>query len=222
MKLNNLISFLVLQIAKIFYHFNFWSIRSDYEQVLNKHQKIKSENIPLIIFEMLIIAEDRKYFNHKGIDIFAIFRAIISIFKGKLQGASTITQQYVRVLSGYYEISLKRKIREIFLTLLLNKKFNKSSVLNNYLKIAYFGYGLIGLETTLSRLKYYKTNLTIHQSASIVARLKYPDRKSKDLIIETLRKKRTLYLAKLYKGFYSDNESSAKLSYLAKPSLDNA
>lgn len=214
--INNSISPFILLVAKIFYHTNIWEIKENYLIIIEKHKQIKSNSVPLLLINMLILAEDRKYMNHMGIDVVAIIRAIISNWRGHLQGASTITQQYIRVLSSCYEFTIKRKLKEIFLSLLLFHKLNKEDVLKNYLTVAYFGYGMVGWKNAVSSLNFSQNSLTSYQAATLIARLKYPDRKEKDIRLEQVRRSRAIYLNNTYKKHvYWQRKGTSKLYFIS-------
>lgn len=196
--LNKFISLIILSCAKIFYKYNILDIKSKYLLIIDKHRKINFKQIHPILLEMLILAEDRKYYYHIGIDVIAILRAIYFTLKGKRQGASTITQQYIRVLINDYEITIRRKIIEIFLALLVNAKIDKRLVLCNYLSIAYFGFNMDGIDSVFYHLN-QTNNLTSYQAASIIARLKYPQKRDNFQFRQSLLERRIMYLNELYK-----------------------
>lgn len=102
----------------------------------------------------VLVIEDRRFFNHNGFDTKAIlrevFKAIIT-FK-KPFGASTIEMQFVRTISNNYEITISRKLKEIFYAWLINFHASKKTILRSYLENAYFGTGLIGCEEASGEL----------------------------------------------------------------------
>lgn len=198
LKLNKIISKFLLSLARYCYRNNYLNLKSYYFIALEKHFNIKKVNYPRILIDVLILAEDRKFFSHIGIDIFAIIRAIYFNIVGKQQGASTIPQQYIRVLTSYYQWSIKRKITEIFLALLLNDIFSKKDIANNYLNIAYFGHNMYGIDKAMSKMKISVNNITIEQAASLIARLKYPQPETENDYKNVLIKKRTMHLTKIY------------------------
>ena len=207
-RLNKIISKYILILAKYCYRNNYFRLKNYYCIAIENHSNIKKVHYPKILIDILIIAEDRKYYSHIGIDIFAIIRAIYFNLVGKPQGASTIPQQYIRVLTSYYEWSLKRKITEIFLALLLNDIFTKEDIVNNYLNIAYFGHNMYGIDKAISRMKIFIDNITIEQSASLIARLKYPQPENEDNYKNLLIKRRTLYLTNIYKAAIQKRKKS--------------
>ncbi|MBI4844684.1 MAG: transglycosylase domain-containing protein [Nitrospirae bacterium] len=130
---------------------------------------------PLKAQELLISGEDHRFFRHPGFDLFAICRAIYrrSLF-GIVEGASTIDQQVVRVLSGRYERTLKRKFKEILLATLVTSIIPKRDLPGLYLRVGYFGWRMNNFKEACTRLKISPFNMSMLEAASIVARLKYP------------------------------------------------
>ena len=94
-------------------------------------------------------------------------------------GASTIEQQFVRTVTDRREYKISRKIREIFLSILVSMKYEKNLILRTYLAIAYTGYNLIGVQQA-SQFFYKVTpqNLNFKQAAHIASLLKYPTPKN--------------------------------------------
>ncbi|RYH04604.1 hypothetical protein EU805_01350 [Salipiger sp. IMCC34102] len=89
--------------------------------------------------------EDRRYLRHSGFEARAPLRVLKRLSKGsRAGGISTIDQQLIRICTGRFERSLRRKIREIFLAYSLNAHCSKSEIFHSYLKQSYFGYKLFG------------------------------------------------------------------------------
>lgn len=128
-----------------------------------------------LITNILITAEDRRFLYHYGIDLIGIARAITIYFKKRqVQGASTITQQLVRVLTNDFRISFKRKFKEICIACVIDKKIKKDDQVIVYLQIAYFGWRMNGINQALHRLN-LKSPISILAAAGLIARLKYPE-----------------------------------------------
>jgi 1A family penicillin-binding protein len=118
-----------------------------------------------------VAVEDERFFLHKGVDTQGLLRAaVINLLSGSTkEGASTITQQYIRntILQGErYQISIKRKIREMMLASELEKLFTKKEILEKYLNTVYFGDGAYGAEAA-SRSYFGKSadKLTLAEAA---------------------------------------------------------
>lgn len=128
------------------------------------------------ILNVLILSEDRRFFRHPGVDLIAIARALWSILvKRRLQGASTIEQQLVRTLTKRYELTLRCKLREITLALLVSLSSRKSQIARSYLQVAYFGWQMNGLLQACKRLHINPSTASALEAATVIARLKYPE-----------------------------------------------
>ncbi|MEA3290218.1 MAG: PBP1A family penicillin-binding protein [Campylobacterota bacterium] len=110
---------------------------------------VKYENIPPRITEALVAIEDTNYFEHKGINIDAIIRAIIKDIKhmALVEGASTLTQQLVKTMVLTRDKKIIRKIKEVLLSLRLETLLTKEEILERYLNHVYFGHGYYGIRT---------------------------------------------------------------------------
>ncbi|RKG29956.1 transglycosylase domain-containing protein [Acinetobacter tianfuensis] len=161
-------------LMKLFYKLNLDNFQIDFvkcEKNLKSVQQLLDEEIINILF----IAEDHRVLRHFGIDHYAMLRAIYyTKFKNQFQGASTIAQQYVRVITQRYERTWKRKLREQLLAILISHKFSNQQIATAYLKIAFLGSDMDGLD---HYLKWKKVNhkLSTSEKIEIVARLKYPE-----------------------------------------------
>lgn len=135
--------------------------------------------IPRVIIWALICGEDHRHFTHRGVDVVAIIRAIWKILAcHKWEGASTIEQQLVRTITGYYGRSFSRKAKEILLATLVQNTIPKEDIAGLYLSVAYFGWRMNGIKKVCQRLRLNMQDLTDRQAASIIARLKYPEPKN--------------------------------------------
>ena len=107
------------------------------------------KDIPEYAQQAMVSIEDKKFYEHKGIDIKANFRAVVALIKHKgkvTQGASTITQQLSRNIYLTHQVSWQRKVEEIFIALELEKKYSKDQIMEFYLNNAYFGNGYYGIQ----------------------------------------------------------------------------
>ena len=95
--------------------------------------------------QAIVAAENRTFWTDRGISIRGMIRAGWAIVRGEeLQGGSTITQQYIKILYLNSERTLTRKFREIFLAYKLSKELTKEEILEDYLNTIYFGHGATG------------------------------------------------------------------------------
>jgi penicillin-binding protein 1A len=140
------------------------------------YRRTWGEGIPNSLVRALVAAEDRRFARHCGIDLIAVCRALHRyIFCGEISGASTIAQQLVRVLTGKYERTLNRKIREMLLAIIVTQMIPRRDIPGLYLSVAYFGWRMNGLREACDRLGLKLQTITPYQAALIVARLKYPE-----------------------------------------------
>jgi membrane peptidoglycan carboxypeptidase len=123
----------------------------------------------------LIEAEDHRFLSHKGIDSRAILRAmVVTAFTRRLEGASTITQQLVRVASQDYRRTISRKFKELCLAAWIDSRVSKIEQAATYLRFAYFGWEMNGFDQALIRLQ-FSLPLSDSEAAALIARLKYPE-----------------------------------------------
>ena len=114
-----------------------------------KRSYIPYSEMPEMLVNAMVSVEDRRFYSHNGVDLFGIGRAFFkNIASGNLkgQGASTITQQITRELFLSQERTFERKIKEIFIAMELEKKYDKHEILEMYLNEVYFGHGAYGIE----------------------------------------------------------------------------
>ena len=105
--------------------------------------------IPQQAIDAMIVTEDKKFYSHKGIDIKAIGAAAVELVRNKgeiRRGASTITQQLARGIFLSTEQTWRRKVKEIFIALELEKKYDKDQILEFYFNNIYFANGYYGIE----------------------------------------------------------------------------
>jgi membrane peptidoglycan carboxypeptidase len=138
--------------------------------------KISDTQNTTILSKLLISGEDHRFYHHIGFDFIAIIRAVRNrIIYRKIEGASTIEQQLVRVLTNEFDKTFARKIQEILLATTVSSIVPKSEIPKIYLNVAYYGTGMKGLTQTYSKLGITdKETLPIEQAAEIVSRIKYP------------------------------------------------
>ena len=106
------------------------------------------DEIPDFLIKATLATEDRRFFEHYGIDVLGTFRALLTNVQANevVQGGSTITQQLAKNLFLSSERSLQRKIKELFLAFLLESRYSKREILKLYFDRAYMGGGAFGVE----------------------------------------------------------------------------
>ena len=126
---------------------------SDKSLIYEEYNSNKASYIPLSeindkIVETVLLVEDQNFYSHSGFDFKSILRAatknILSL--SLKEGASSITQQYARMLYLSNEKTLKRKIKEVDYTIMLEKTLSKEEILEGYLNTIYFGHQIYGIK----------------------------------------------------------------------------
>lgn len=141
--------------------------------------------------QAVVAREDRRFWTHAGVDVQGVMRAFVQTYlvKGSQQGGSSLTQQYVKnvllmqaiedddSIAQYHatEDTIARKIREMLISVQMEKKYSKAEILQGYLNIAQFGNNLYGVETAAQRyFSVSAADLNVAQSATIAAITKNP------------------------------------------------
>ena len=137
--------------------------------------------MPPALPEAVLAIEDRRFFEHGGIDVFGVIRAAWrNAVSGRVvAGGSTISQQVAKLVFLSPERSVKRKIQEAMLAFWLEREFTKEEILTIYLNRAYFGAGAYGVDAAARR--YFgrgARRVTVAQAALIAGLLKAPSRYS--------------------------------------------
>ncbi|MGQ0456658.1 MAG: transglycosylase domain-containing protein [Hyphomicrobium sp.] len=106
------------------------------------------EEIPDALVKATLATEDRRFYEHYGIDVYGTARALVTNIQANdvVQGGSTITQQLAKNLFLSSERSIERKIKELFLSFLLESRYSKREILKLYFDRAYMGGGAFGVE----------------------------------------------------------------------------
>jgi len=143
---------------------------------IQNRQTISFNQMPTSIKDAVISAENRTFWEDGGISVPGIARAIISISHGgEIQGGSTITQQYIKVLYLTQDRTMQRKFRELVLAVKMGKEVPKQDILAGYLNTIYFGRGAYGIQAASKA--YFNVDagqLTIQQSAVLASVINNP------------------------------------------------
>ena len=133
---------------------------------------LEIDEIPVNVKAAIVSIEDKKFYQHKGIDYKAIIRAAWAMIRdGEVsQGGSTITQQLARTVFLNQERTWERKMEEIFIATELEKKYSKDKILEFYLNNIYFGNGYYGIgAASLGYFDQEAENLNLSQIAFLCA-----------------------------------------------------
>jgi 1A family penicillin-binding protein len=128
------------------------------------------------VIRALLATEDRDFYNHDGVSLKGLGRAVLETITGNTQGGSTLTMQLARNLFLTHERSVSRKLKEIDLARELEKKYSKDEILLLYLNTVYFGGGTYGIWAA-AREYFSKdpADLTITESCMLVGLLQSPE-----------------------------------------------
>jgi hypothetical protein len=161
----------------------FARLRSDLSRIDQNVQRLDVRPLPqspaaaLTALELMTIAiEDRRFFHHPGVDVLSFLREAIKVLRGRKHGgASTIDMQFVRTVTGYRAPTMKRKLYEAFLALVIRSRYKKLEILRSYLACAFFGSGLIGANAAAQRVFNKDADrLSMEEASFISAMLAYP------------------------------------------------
>lgn len=112
-------------------------------EIKSKKNYYSVNNLPAMYKNAVIAAEDHRFYDHSGIDIIAISRALFHDLKAWkfVEGGSTITQQLAKNIYFTQEKKIERKVAEIFMAFALEREYTKDEIIEFYLNTSYFGDG---------------------------------------------------------------------------------
>ncbi|MGD9367093.1 MAG: PBP1A family penicillin-binding protein [Desulfobacteraceae bacterium] len=180
------------------------------ELYAEKRDPVPLSQIPEALKTALITTEDRRFYEHSGIAVKGILRAIVeNVRRGRFaQGASTLTQQLAKTLFLTPRKTLLRKLREAILALQLERRYTKDEILTLYLNQIYLGSGTYGVASA-ARVYFNKElkELTLAQCALIAGLPKAPSRYSPLVNPELAIKRRNIVLKQMQlTGVISESE----------------
>jgi penicillin-binding protein 1A len=163
------------------------------------------KEMPRYLPEAVIATEDRRFYQHWGIDPIGLLRAAFADLRAGhiVEGGSTITQQLAKNLFLTPDRTLKRKIQEALLAIWLEHKFTKDQLLEIYLNRVYLGAGTYGVDAAAHR--YFDKsarNVTLYEAATIAGLLKAPSRFSPARSVDEAAKRAAQVLANMVDAGY--------------------
>ncbi|MGK2351835.1 transglycosylase domain-containing protein [Cutibacterium sp. V947] len=143
---------------------------------VQNRQSIPYESMPKDLRNAVVSAENRTFWTDPGISVRGMVRATWAIARGgEMQGGSTITQQYIKVLYLTQERTMSRKFTELLLAVKMGKEVPKEDILAGYLNTIYFGRGAYGVQAAAKAFFYTDASkLTLSQSAVLASVLNSP------------------------------------------------
>ncbi|GAA9955141.1 transglycosylase domain-containing protein [Helicobacter pylori] len=177
---------------------------------------VRFEEIPPRFIESLLAVEDTLFFEHGGINLDAIMRAMIKNAKSGryTEGGSTLTQQLVKNMVLTREKTLTRKLKEAIISIRIEKVLSKEEILERYLNQTFFGHGYYGVKT--ASLGYFKKpldKLTLKEITMLVALPRAPSFYDPTKNLEFSLSRANDILRRLYSlGWISSNELKGALN----------
>lgn len=123
------------------------SIEDKVNKIMSDDNYISLEDLPKDYIKAVISVEDHRFYNHFGVDVVALARAVINNIAtmSLAEGGSTITQQLAKNMYFTQEKVFSRKVAEVFVALDLEEKYSKDDIVEMYVNVSYFGDGYYGI-----------------------------------------------------------------------------
>ena len=180
--------------------------------------------LPPHVIDAFLAAEDLRFYRHIGVDFYRIFGALAADLRsgGFSQGASTITQQLVKLTQLSPEKTLKRKLREAIMALRLETLLTKDQILERYLDLVYFGAGAYGIEAAArTYFRVPAAQLSRSQAALLAGLLKSPARYAPHLNPENaLARRNAVLLSMKDAGQIPETDYAAAISEPIELNMD--
>ena len=181
----------------------YYSDNGDVIGETNSGQKrywVPIESISPELIQATVAVEDRQFYTHYGFDMKRIGGALLADIKAgaKVQGASTITQQYARNLFLDHDKTWKRKWHEALYTIRLEMNYSKKEILEGYLNTIYYGHGAYGIEAA-SHYYFGKNakDLTLAEASMLAGIPKGPSSYSPIVNLEKAKTRQNIVLASM-------------------------
>ena len=147
---------------------------------VQNRESVEIDQVSKYVTEGTVATEDERFYEHNGVDLIGIARAVVVQLTGGSEGASTITQQLVRntILSEeQFDNTIERKVREAFIALKMEEVYTKDEILMMYLNTIYYGHGAYGIESAAKTyLSKSAKDLTLAEAALLVGLPNAPSR----------------------------------------------
>lgn len=182
-----------------------------YYQSNQQSNDIALKDVSTDFLASIVAIEDHRFYSHRGFDPIGILRAIKAniIEADKSEGASTITQQYARLMFLTNEKTWTRKLTEAFLTTRLEAHYKKDTILQGYINTVYFGHGIYGIQNA-SRYYFNKEprDLDLNESSMLAGVVNGPEYFSPFKNMKRAKARQKLVLNQLVKEKYISQEKA--------------
>ncbi|WP_274425095.1 transglycosylase domain-containing protein [Chelativorans sp. YIM 93263] len=193
---------------------------------IRQRDSVPVEEMPRHVIKAVLATEDRRFFEHFGIDIVGLARALTENMRANtiVQGGSTITQQLAKNLFLSNERTMERKIKEAFLALWLEANLSKREILQLYLDRAYLGGGTFGIGAAADfYFDKHVRDLTLSEAAMIAGLFKAPSRYAPHINLPAARARANEVLTNLVNSHFMTEGQvlSARLNPASAVERDN-
>jgi len=175
---------------------------------IERRVEVPFDKIPDVLRKAIIATEDPRFYRHRGVDLLGVLRALKeNIRSGHLlrrpQGGSTITQQLARLLFLYPQQTIGRKLKEMYLSIQIEKQYSKDKILEMYCNQFYLNHGVYGVETA-SNFYFGKSvsDLTLEEAALIAGIFRGPSLYSPYTNVDTTLRRRNHVISRLVEEGY--------------------
>jgi len=174
------------------------------------------EEIPEYMFDAVVAIEDQRFYLHKGVDWYRTAGAFVNMFLGMKNnfGGSTLTQQLIKNLTEEDEVTVRRKITEIFRALEFERDYSKEDILEWYLNLVYFSQGAHGVQAA-AQVYFDKdvSDLSLAEAAAIVGITNLPTYYDPYINRDNNKKRQELILSEMCRqGYISEKERDAAIA----------
>jgi len=191
-----------------------------YESGIQRSEWVQFSEIAPVMIDAILAIEDARFFEHYGVDwsrtLVAVMYTVQNVVTGvdSIQGGSTITQQLINMThllteSGDREVTIERKVQEIFLSIQLEREFSKEQILEAYLNFAPFGGRIFGIQAASEF--YFGVNaseLTLSQAATLAGIVQLPNAHRPDWFAQNTQARRDVVLDMMVRHGFITQELS--------------
>jgi len=174
---------------------------------------VQSSQIPEVMKNATVAIEDKRFYQHHGVDFAGIARAFVDDVRAGhiVSGASTLTEQYVKNAYLGDDVTINRKVREAVLAWELEDRWSKDKILTEYLNTVYYGAGAYGVQA--ASLTYFHkpiSHVTLDQAALLAALPKFPSEYSPITDPAVIKARRDLVLSDMaQQGYITQAQATA-------------
>lgn len=183
---------------------------------LENRDPVTYDQISPYVLQGTVACEDERFYSHAGVDIVGTMRALVNnLMGGSREGGSTITQQLVRntlLSEEMTDISIRRKVREMYLALKVEEMYSKEDILLMYLNTINYGSGAYGIEAASQR--YFSKpakDLTLAQASALIGIPQSPNYNEPIDHMDNCLSRRQTVLARMVSNGYITQEDSDKI-----------